>query len=278
MNFVPRPIKSKSINRSLIINNKYMGYKKIVSALMIIYIFNSLFLVFNVSATTVELLLPETLDYKIEEGKQINFTIMIKDIEYKENDFLTLNTNLVASQDKSIYDFGELNKYITENRYQQKIKLNLSSLPKKDIIYITITGSTPNGEIKTKCDNDLVLIKFHEGKLKLYEAYIDDKLVGVETYELINKKKENFENTIQQINWDELDSLKYEIRNLFDLGLAIEAQNLATEMSDIKRPDNLKLFKIIHINNNLWLNLITLAVIIICFFIGYIIGSRNGDE
>ncbi len=249
------------INRfNLIIN------KKIIVLILFIFFVN------NSSAATVELT-SGTLPSSLREGDQINLTVKIKELQ--DNNLLTIETSLIPAGDKPLYDFGELNAFINENRYQQKITLNLSSL-NRQFIYVTISGKAPDAGNNIKCGNsDIIITKFGNTKLKFYEIHADDKLTGIESFDLIILKKENFEKTLQQISWSQFDELKKETRNLFDLGLVNDAQILANGMKNIQLPNNLLLFGFIEIKNNTWLNVIFLISILICFIIGYLLGSRK---
>ncbi len=245
--------------------NSIMNKKIIVLILFIFFINNS-------SAATVELT-SGTLPSRLREGDQINLTVEIKELQ--DNKLLTIDTSLIPVGDKPLYDFGELNAFINENKYQQKITLNLSSL-NRQFIYVTISGKAPDAGNNIKCGNsDLIITKFDNTKLKFYEVHADDKLIGIESFDLIILKKENFENSLQQISWSQLDELKKETRNLFDLGLVNDAQILANEMKNIQLPNNLLLFGFIQIQNNTWLNIIFLISILTCFIIGYLLGSRK---
>jgi hypothetical protein len=240
--------------------------KKIIVLILFIFFIN------NSSAATVELT-SGTLPSSLREGDQINLTVEIKELQ--DNNLLTIDTSLIQAGDKPLYDFGELNAFINENRYQQKITLNLSSL-NRQFIYVTISGKAPDAGNNIKCDNsDLIITKFDNTKLKFYEIQADNKLIGIESFDLIILKKENFEKTLQQISWFQLDELKKETRNLFDLGLVNDAQILADDMKNIQLPNNLLLFGFIEMKNNTWLNVVFLISILICFIIGYLLGSRK---
>jgi len=222
-----------------------------------------------------------SLPEKLHEGQQINFTIEVSDYSYEDARYFNVETNLLLiSDDQPLYDFGELNKYVnSQDRYKQSIALNLSSLPRKDSIRISIAGKAPDGENIIKCEpTDVVITKFQEGKLKLYEVDANGKVVDVKLFELVIYKKEKFEETMQQIRWEELDNMKQEVRKLFDRGLVTDAQNLASQMSNIKYSNHLLLLGIIKIKNNLWLNAICIFLIIMSFIIGYLRGSSLSDR
>jgi len=240
--------------------------KKIILLILFIFFVN------NSSAATVELT-SGNLPSSLREGDQINLTVEIKELQ--DNDLLTIETSLTPAGAKPLYDFGELNAFINENRYQQKITLNLSSL-NRPVIHVAISGKAPDAGNNIKCGNsDLIITKFDTTKLKFYEIHADDKLTGIESFDLIILKKENFENSLQQIRWSQLDGLKKETRNLFDLGLVNNAQILANEMKNIQLPGNLLLFGLIEIKDSTWLNIIFLISILTCFIIGYLLGSRK---
>lgn len=71
----------------------------------------------NSSAATVELT-SGTLPSSLREGIQTNLTVKINELQ--DNNLLTIETSLIPAGDKPLYDFGELNAFINENRYQQK--------------------------------------------------------------------------------------------------------------------------------------------------------------
>ncbi len=222
------------------------------------------------SATTVEVT-TEKLSPRLEEGKQVDFTMQIKNYENVEQ--LVLETNLVpSSADKPLWNFGESEPAIDVNRYQQKIVLNLSSLP--TILSVTVSGKVPSGVEKIKC-GDIVLDNMRKTKLKFYEIRADDKLVSIESFDLVVASKEEFENTLQQIRRKEFDGLKTEAINVFNVGLTTEAQKMATEMSTINWPGNLKLFGILPVESNMSMNILVVLLILGCTTIGYILGSRE---
>ena len=230
--------------------------------------------VINVSsAATVEVATGK-LPTQLQEGKQVDFTIKIKN--YEDAKLLVLETNLVPlTSDKPLWNFGESESVIDTNRYQQKITLNLSSLP--SILSIAVSGKVPDGIDRTKC-NDLVLNKMHETKLKFYEVRTDEKLAGIESFDLIINAKEDFENTVQQIRRSEFDGMKQQIRKLFYMGMTIEAQSIANEMSKITWPDSLTLFGILNVKSDLLLNVIVILTAIVMFIVGYVFGSRDPND
>lgn len=240
---------------------------------VIVFLICAVILTNIASAATVEVVGPTRLPDQLHEGDQTNLTIKIKD--YKDTKQLSIETNLIPSGDKPLWDFGESNPVIDINRYQQKIVLDSSKLP--EIVTVSVSGKVPEGENKVKC-SDIVLTKLQETKLKFYEVRVDDKLVKIESFELIITIKEDFEKTLQQIKWKEFDEMVREVRKVFDGGLTTEAQNIATEMKNMKRPDSLTLFGIMKVDNDMLLNGIVVGSILIMFIIGYISGSRKEDE
>jgi hypothetical protein len=227
------------------------------------------------SAAVVDLISPDKLPIQLREGDQVNLSIKITD--YNDDKYITLETSLIQFGDKPIYDFGELNKYINENRYESKMTLNVSSLPQKAFLDISISGKAPYGETAIKCDN-IIITKFDQTKLKFYEVHVDEKLVGIESFELIINKRQEFEETLQKIRISEFDGMKNDIRNLFNMGIVVEAQNIANEMSGIKWPGSMTLFGIIEIKSDIILDVIFIIVAIFMFIIGYIFGSRDIDK
>jgi hypothetical protein len=233
-------------------------------------------LAINVSSAATVDITSGKLPPQLREGDQANLTINIKD--YSDAKQLTLETSLVQSGDKPLWDFGQLNPNINANRYQQKILLNLSSLPAT--ITVSISGQAPSGETKTQYDTGIFVTKFSDTKLKLYEADVDGKLVSIESSDFIISKKENFENTMSQITDSKYDNIKKDIRNLFDLGLVTDAQTIADDLNKIKDipSGNLLLFGLIKIGDALWLNIAAFVLIIIGIIIGFLLNSRSGEE
>lgn len=228
------------------------------------------------SAATVEVTSGK-LPAQLHEGDQVNFAIKITDFG-EDTKSITIETSLISVNNKPIYDFGDLNPSITDNRYNQKITLNMSSLPQNNL-QVSISGKSPEGETRIKLDkSDLIISKFSDTKLKFYEVRTDQKLAGIESFELIITKKEVFDNTLNKITWKGLDGVKREVKKLFDSGLTTEAQNIANEMGNIKIPNSLLLFGIIKVENDLWLNIIVVAMILLVFVIGYLAGSGGGRE
>lgn len=228
------------------------------------------------SAATVEITSGK-LPSQLHEGDQVDFTIKINDYDEDVKNII-IETSLISANNKPIYDFGDYNPSITDNRYNPKITLNTSSLP-PNTFQVSISGKVPDGETRIKSDkSDLVISKFSETKLKFYEVRTDQKLSGIESFELIITKKEVFEKTINKITWDKLDGVKREIKKLFDSGLTTEAQNIAEEMGKINVPNSLSLFRIIKIEDDMLLNAIAVGLILITFVIGYVFGSRKQQE
>ncbi len=233
----------------------------------------AIFITNGTYAATVELTTGKLPD-QLQEGKQVDFTIKIKD--YEDSQQLMLETNLIPSAaDKPLWNFGESESVIDINRYQQKIILNLSSLPA--FLNVHVSGKVPEGIDKIKCD-DIILNKMHETKLKYYEVRTEEKLVGIESFELIIGTKEDFENTLQKIRRSEFDRMKQEVRNLFYMGVTTEAQNIANEMSVMTWPDSLSLFWIFTIKNSTWLNVTFIIYGLVMLLIGYAFGARGTND
>lgn len=229
-----------------------------------------IFMVGDSYAANVELTTGKLPD-KLKEGEQIDFTIKIKN--YEGENQLVLDTNLVpTAADKPLWNFGESESVIETNRYQQKIILNLSSLPA--ILNVRVSGKVPEGIDKIKCD-DTVLNKMHDTKLKFYEVRTENQLVGIESFQLIIGAQENFENTLQKIRRTELDGIKKEVSKVFYMGITTEAQNMANEMIKMTWPDSLKLFGVVSIDDSLVLNILIILTAIIMFIFGYVLGSRD---
>lgn len=241
--------------------------------MLAIIIILAIFMIGSVSATTVEGVAPEKLAAQLQEGENVDFTIKIKD--YEDAGQLTIETNLVPSADKQLWNFGDSEPLIDANRYQQKVTLNLSSLPA--ILTVSVSGKVPEGIDRVKC-GDIVLNKIHGTTLKFYEVRTDNKLVKIESFGLIIKIKDDFDKTLQQIRRKEFDVMKAETIKMFDAGLTTGAQNIATEMNNMKWPDNMKLFGIIKIENDMIINGIFILSIFVTFIIGYLIGSKGSDE
>lgn len=226
----------------------------------------------NASAATVEVVTGK-LPAQLHEGEQVDFTIKIKD--YEGVDQLTLETNLVSSADKPLWNFGESDSIINVNRYQQKIALNLSSLPA--ILSVSVSGKVPDG-IDIIKSGDIILNKMRDTKLKFYEVHVDGKLAGIDSFELIIKIKDEFEKTLQSIRRKEFDNMKTDVRKIFNTGLTTDAQNIATDMNNIKWPDNIILFGIIKVENDMMINVIFIVSLLISFVIGYAVGIKRIDD
>lgn len=228
------------------------------------------------SAATVELINPTSFPTKLHEGDHINFTIKINTLDENINN-ITIETSLISSGNKPIFDFGDLNPSISENRYSPTITLDTASLPKT--FQVSISGNAPAGETRVKVENsNIIYSKFIETKLKFYEVRGDQKLIGIESFELAINSKEKFDNALQQINLQQISGVKREVINLFNLGLTKEAQNIVNEIVKIKLPNDLTLFGILDIKNNFWLNAIMIITIVLFFIIGYYLGSRKDEE
>lgn len=240
---------------------------------VISFLILAILIVGNASAATVEVIAPEKLPVQLQEGEQVDFTIKIKD--YDDARQLTIETNLVSSTDKPLWNFGDSEPIIEANKYQQKITLNLSSLPA--ILTVSVSGKVPEGIDRVKC-GDIVLNRIHGTSLKFYEVRVDEKLVKIDSFGLIIKIKEDFDKTLQQIRRKELDGMKTEVTKVFDAGLTTDAQNIVTEMNNIKWPDSLMLFGIIKIENDMMINGIIIGSILITFVVGYILGSRGSED
>lgn len=230
------------------------------------------------SATSVELISPAKLPTQLHENDNVNFTIKISDYSGVKN--LVLETNLIKSEsgNKPLYDFGDSNQFITANRYLPTLTLDLSTI-KQEILTVNIYGKAPSGEkTATIPGSNVVISKFEDTKLKFYEIDADGKISGIESFDLIIKKKEDFEKTMTDIRIPSFDGMKNQVRLLFDEGLTTEAQNIANEMNKIKMPNSLTLFGFIKVQSDLILNIIGVGLIIIFFIIGYALGSREENE
>lgn len=226
----------------------------------------------NSLATKVDVI-SGNLPYKLHEGEESDFTLKISG--YNNVKSITIETSLTSS--KPIYDFGELNPSIPENRYNSLITLDVSSLPKKEF-QVHISGKAPEGETRINAgDSNIVISKFSTTKLNFYEVRTDKELSGIESFELIIKRNEDFDKTLEKISREELNGVKKEVENLFNNGLTTEAQNIADQLVDIKWPDSLTLFGFLKFNNGLLLSIIIIILLIICLIIGYAIGVRSCD-
>ena len=222
------------------------------------------------SATIVDLVNPNELPIKLNEGDFVVFTLKIKDYDY--NSTIELDTNLESVNNEPLYDFGNLNEQININKYNQLIILKNSDLPKTDLFEVTISGKVPNGEIQEKYDDNLIAIKFKKANLKYYEVCTDGKTDFIETFELQIKRQIDFENTMNLIKLDELDELKMDTRELYNKGLVIEAENFANQLSEIKLPGNLNLFNMIEIKSNQMLLTVLILSSGLSLIFGFIFG------
>lgn len=222
----------------------------------------------SVASNQVELISPKTLPSELNEGDSINFTIRINNYNSVNAQFITIDTNLEQqAADIPIYNFGELNKYLDVNLYQQQITLNLSQIP-QNYIDVSISGKVPAGEKLISAGSNITLTTFRERQQKYYEVKINDESWGMAPFLLNIKTKQDFENTMKQIEFVQLEGIKKETRELFDQGLVINAQKFADEMVKIELPNNLQLFSFISITNNFKLNLVVIITFILGLFAG----------
>jgi len=261
---------SIQMQRSNKMHNK-IGY--VVAAMIVLIVISN-----TSTAATVELVNPGKLLPKLHENEQANFTIKIEN--YADAKTVTIDTSLVMDGINPVYDFGDLNPALSEYRYKQTITLDTALLPSKEF-KVTISGKAPLVETERIKDTDIVITRFGEEKKNYYDVRVDNKFVTSDSFELIIKTKEEFTETINKITWKELDGLKQELNKIFDSGLTIEAQNMANGMVNIRAPDNLLLFGMIKIENNLWLNIAVLVFALIGGIIGFRFGrdeERNSDD
>lgn len=247
--------------------------KFVIISLLVLVLFTG-----NISSAATVEVVNGKLSSQLIEGERANFTIKVSDLA-EDTQSITIETSLIPSDNKPIFDFGDLNSCMSDNRYGQKVTLNKSCIPPK-IFQVSISGKVPEGESVINCGNSGIIIsKFDVTKLKFYEVRVDQKLAGIESFDLVIKKKEDFRITTGKITWQGFDGVKIDIIKLFDSGLTTEAQNIANDLSNIKLPNNLLLFGIIKIENDFWLNIITTGIIVVVFVVGYLFGSRkNPDE
>jgi hypothetical protein len=228
------------------------------------------------SAATVELVSPAQLPAQLREGDQTNLTINIGD--YGSTKSVTIDTSLISSDNKPIYDFGQLNPSITENRYNQTITIDTSLLQQKEF-QVSISGKAPVGETDTKIkDTDIIIRKFSSSNQKYYEVFADNSLATTKTFELVIKIQDDFVKTTEKITWKELEGTKKEVTKLFYSGLTSEAQSIANELTKITVPGSLSLFGIAKIESDTWLNIIVVATALIMFCLGFIVGRRGDNE
>ncbi len=232
----------------------------------------------NITSAAVVEVTSDRLPTQLHEGDLISFDLKIDTDPGDKN--ISLETNLVSS-DKPLFDFGNLNPTISENRYSQKIILDVSTMP--STFQITVSGKVPSGENRLKFEGtNLLVSKFTDTKLKYYEVkhYGQDQKqpIGIETFQLIINKKEKFDSTLNSINIPELDNTKKEIQKLFDLGLTTEAQDIANTLTNIKFVNSLSLFGIIKINDNLTLLIILAILCIISFIVGCMVSKPKPKQ
>jgi hypothetical protein len=244
-------------------------YTKLIAGLVL------LILVTNISSAAIVEETTGALPTQLQEGKQADFTIKIKN--YEDTKQLVLETSLIPlTADKPLWNFGDAESVINASRYQQKITLDISSLPA--VLTVSVSGKAPEGIIIVKCDDDTVLNKMQDTKLKFFEVRADEKLIKIEPFELIINIRETFENTIKQIKRSEFDAMKTDVSKVFYSGLTTEAQRIALEMSKINWPGSLKLFGVVTIESNMYLNIIVAILMILCLVIGYVLGSKGKED
>jgi hypothetical protein len=228
------------------------------------------------SAATVDLVNPAQLPTQLREGEQISLTIKIGDYGDVKN--IIIDTSLILSDNKPIYDFGELNPSITENRYNQTITIDTSLLPQKEF-QMSISGKAPVGETENKIkDTDIVIRKFSGSKKNYYEVHADKTLANVNSFELVIKIEDDFVKTLDKVTWKEFDGMKKEVTKLFYSGLTSEAQKIANEMIKITVPGSLSLFGTIEIESDILLNIAVIVTALVAFSLGFIVGRRRDDE
>lgn len=248
--------------------------KPVFIAVIILIIASSTMITIS-SAATVELVNPANLPSQLREGEQINLVIKIED--YGDTKSITIDTSLVSSDNKPLYDFGVLNPSITENRYNQTITIDTSLLQQKEF-QVSISGKAPVGETGIRVqDTDIVIRKLGGANKKYYEVHADKASVNIKSFELVIKIEDDFVKTVDKITWKELDGTKKEVTKLFHNGLTSEAQNIANEMVKITVPGSLSLFGLVKIESSLWLNIAIVITALVMFSIGFICG-RKGDE
>lgn len=228
------------------------------------------------SAATVELVNSAQLPVQLREGDQTNLTIRIGD--YGGAKSITIDTSLISSDNKPIYDFGDLNPSITENRYNQTITIDTSLLQQKEF-QVSISGKAPVGETENKIkDTTIIIRKFSSSNQKYYEVLADNALVNTKTFELVIKIEDDFIKTTDKITWKELEGTKKEVTKLFYSGLTSEAQSIANEMVKITVPGSLSLFGVVNIESDTFLNIIVVVVALAMFCLGFIFGRRGDNE
>ncbi len=224
----------------------------------------------GMSSARAELISPEKLPFQVNEGKTVSFIIRIDD--YSDAKIITIDTSLIGIDNNPIYDFGDLNPSITASRYNSMIILDVSSLPLKEF-KVTISGRAPMGETRVPIqDTNIIVSKLDKATKKYYEVIVDKKSMNIEPFELIIKSNEEFTETIDKLQWKEFDGIKKESVKMFSNGLTSEAQNIVNELVKINIPNNLLLFGIITIDNNLLLNIIVVSSVICSILIGFYVG------
>jgi len=229
------------------------------------------------SATRAEPINPEKLPIQVNEGEPVSFIIQIED--YSDARIITIDTSLIGIDNNPIYDFGDLNPSITESRYNSTIILDVSSLPLKEF-KVSISGRAPMGETRIPIPNtNIIVSKLDKATKKYYEVIVDKKTINIKPFELIIKSNEEFTKTIDKLQWKEFDGIKKESMKMFNNGLTSEAQNIVNELVKINIPNNLLLFWIFRIDNNLLLNIIVVGFTIFGFIIGFkYAGGKPIDE
>ena len=242
----------------------------------IIFVIMGTTLVTISSAATVELVNPAQLPSQLREGDQTNLTISIGD--YGGTKSITIDTSLISSDNKPIYDFGALNPSITENRYNQTITIDASLLQQKEF-QVSISGKAPVGEtdINVK-DTAIIIRKFSDSNKKYYEVLADNALVTTKTFELVIKIEDDFVKTTEKITWKELEGTKKEVTKLFNSGLTSEAQGIANEMVKITVPGSLSLFGMVKIESDMLLNIVVIVTALVMFCLGFMVGRRGDSE
>lgn len=241
---------------------------------LILSLFIIICIIPNVSAINAEV--ASSLAPSLDENSQVNFTIIIDGLDQRTSD-LTIKTDLVRSGNSPIFDFGDLNKYVGTSIYEQTVRLNLSSIPNNKTITVLVSGNTPRGETSKSIQDGLVLTRFYDGNLRYFEVENGEgTTLAIHTFKLNIKEKQQFEDTMEQIKWDELNPLKQNVRSLFDMGLVTVAQDMASDMSKIK--SNLKLFNIIDIKNEFSLNLIVISIFLCGIIVGFIVRMKAEVE
>ncbi len=246
-----------------------MNKNKIKSVVIIIMMMSmiNITMIGMSSATRAEPINPEKLPVQVNEGEPVSFIIQIDD--FSDAKIITIDTSLIGIDNNPIYDFGDLNPSITASRYNSTIILDVSSLPLKEF-QVNISGRTPMGETRVPIpDTNIIVSKFDKSTKKYYEVIADKKLINIKSFELIIKSNEEFTKTIDKLQWNEFDGIKKESVKMFNNGLTTEAQNIVNELVKINIPNNLLLFWIFRIDNNLLLNIIVVGFTLFGFIAGF---------